>query len=191
MPIENEYKFLLHDPDGLLEHSLNLRPDFQKIDIRQGYLRKGCRVRQWREGTTERFIFSYKQRVDDDIIEIETDISGDDFARLWRVIEKPIEKVRFKKTDADAVWDVDFLKHKGATYFALAEVELSPEVREVPRILNSLKDYTLGRMERHCKALANKRLSDQRYAAQVMAAFVQNRPATPDSILAAHLIDLP
>lgn len=190
MPIENEYKFPLNDPDGLLERSLGLHPDFQKVDIRQGYLRKGCRVREWREGPTERFIFSYKQRVDDDIIEIETDISRDDFTRLWRVIEKPIEKVRFKKTDADAVWDVDFLKHRGVTYFALAEVELPADVREVPRVLDLLKGYALGRMERHCKALTNKRLSDPRYAAQVMTAFIHNRPATPDSILASDLIDL-
>ncbi len=194
MPIENEYKFPLNDPDGTLERTMETHPDFQKITIRQGYLRKGCRVREWNEGPNgkHRFIFSYKHRVEDDVVEIETDIEEDDFNRLWTVAEKPVEKIRFKKVEGTIIWDVDFLKHNGVTYFALAEVELPAEDREVPSVPDILKNHAMGRMERHCKALTNKRLSDPDYAARVMDAFIKHKPLPPaeDIILKADLINI-
>ncbi|WP_162938056.1 hypothetical protein [Kiloniella sp. EL199] len=173
MPVENEYKFALYDPDGKLEEKL-LTSDCFRVAIRQGYIRKGARIREWHDlqSQTVRYIFTYKHRVDDDVIEVETDISEEDFNRLWSVREYDVSKIRFKFIVDGMTWDVDFLKDQGKTYFSLAEVELPEEQRIVPTPPALIKDYVLGGTGRHDKTLSNKRLLHVDYAKQVEAAFI-------------------
>ena len=183
MPIENEYKFALHDPEGKLEATLSASDCF-RVAIRQGYIRKGARIREWHDlqAQTVRYIFTYKQRVDDDVIEVETDISEDDFNRLWSVREYDVTKVRFKFIVDDVTWDVDFLKDHGKTYFSLAEVELPEDERTVPMPPDLIKDYVLGSTGRHDKTLSNKRLLHIDYAKQVQAAFITGEDAVRELV---------
>ncbi len=183
MPIENEYKFALHDPEGKLEAQL-FASDCFRVGIRQGYIRKGARIREWHDlqNQTIRYIFTYKHRVDDDVIEVETDISEEDFNRLWSVREYDVTKIRFKFVVDGMTWDVDFLKNNGKTYFSLAEVELPEEQRTVPTPPALIKDYVLGGTGRHDKTLSNKRLLHIDYAKQVEAAFIAGEEAVQELV---------
>ncbi len=172
MPIENEYKFCLHDPEEQLEKTL-LASDHFRAGIKQGYIRKGSRIREWHDPQSDalRYIYTYKHRVEDDVIEVETDISKEDFNKLWSVRERDVEKIRFKFIIDGLTWDVDFLKNQGKTYFVIAEVELPEKERNIPEPPAIIKDYVLGGTERHDKTLSNKRLSNVEYALRVTTAF--------------------
>ncbi|MFD2206433.1 hypothetical protein [Kiloniella antarctica] len=178
MPIENEYKFCLHDPKGELEKIL-LASDHFRASIKQGYIRKGSRIREWHDHQTNslRYIYTYKHRVEDDVIEVETDISKEDFERLWSVRERDIEKNRFKFVVDGLTWDVDFLKNQDKTYFVIAEVELHEDERDVPEPPAIIRDYVLGGTGRHDKTLSNKRLSNVDYALRVTTAFREGEEA--------------
>ncbi|MEH6630718.1 MAG: hypothetical protein V7776_07825 [Halopseudomonas aestusnigri] len=178
MPIENEYKFCLHDPEGKLEKAL-LASDHFRAGIKQGYIRKGSRIREWHDLQTNalRYIYTYKHRVEDDVIEVETEISQEDFNKLWSVRERDVQKMRFKFSIDDLTWDVDFLKNQNQTYFVIAEVELLEHERNVPEPPALIKDYVLGGTGRHDKTLSNKRLSNVDYALRVTTAFLEGEEA--------------
>ncbi|WP_020592506.1 hypothetical protein [Kiloniella laminariae] len=187
MPVENEYKFALHDPDGVLETRLQAS-DFFRVSIKQGYIRKGSRVREWTDLKTGRirYIYTYKHRVGDDVVEVETDIAKEDFTALWSVRELDVHKVRYKFIVDGLTWDVDFLKHKGKTYFALAEVELPSEERVVPEPPELIQEFVLGGTGRHDKTLSNKRLADLSYARRVLSTFL-NGESDNNKILSAAM----
>ena len=184
MPVENEYKFALYDPEGTLEEKL-MASDYFRANIRQGYIRKGARIREWHDlqTNTVRYIFTYKHRVEDDVIEVETDISEDDFKKLWSIRELEVSKVRFKFIVDEFTWDVDFLKDQNNTYFSLAEVELPADERTVPVPPSTLKDYVLGGTGRHDKTLSNKRLLNVEYAKRVVTAFQAGEEAIKELVL--------
>src|SRR5262245_49846366 len=110
MPVENERKFVLHDPRGALEQALaSARPPIQRKAIRQGYLDTvGLRIRRFEQGATISHIFSYKRPVDGVMVEIEREIDELDFERLWKLRRESLEKVRYTIPAGDCQWDIDF-----------------------------------------------------------------------------------
>jgi CYTH domain-containing protein len=166
MPVENERKFVLHDPQGALERALgNVRPAIPRKAIRQGYLDTvGLRIRRFDQDGKVSHIFSYKRPVDDVMVEIEQEIDALDFERLWKLRRETLEKVRYSIPAGDCQWDIDFFKDAGRTYFALAEVEM-PEGREEPPPPPAiLAPYIEFLVERGDERFSSKKLADPAYA---------------------------
>lgn len=166
MPVENERKFVLHDPHGALEQALaNARPPARRTAIRQGYLDTvGLRIRRFDQDGRISHIFSYKRPVDGVMVEIEREIDALDFERLWKLRREALEKVRYSIPAGDCQWDIDFFKEAGRTYFALAEVEM-PEGREDPPPPPAiLVPYVEFLVERGDERFSSKKLADPNYA---------------------------
>lgn len=126
MPIENEKKFILRDPEVIRSIPSNLW-----VPIQQGYLPGDARIRRKHGGAVYREmgddIFTYKIATRHGLIEIETAISEEDFDRLWEIADRKISKTRlvYVAGPEDGHWDIDvFLDDTGVPYFAMAECEM-------------------------------------------------------------------
>jgi CYTH domain-containing protein len=173
MPIENERKFVLRDPDGALERALTAAcPPWTRHAVRQAYLdAPGLRIRRFEDADGVRHIFSFKRAIGGDMVEIETPMSNADFDRLWTLRREALEKVRFHLADGDCGWDVDFFKTTGQTYFALAEVEM-PEGRDAPPAPPPvLAPYVALLVPRGDERFASKKLADVTYARRLAGEF--------------------
>jgi CYTH domain-containing protein len=169
MPIENERKFVLRDAQGVLERALaSACPPWRCYSIRQAYLdAPGLRIRRFEDRDGVQHIFSFKRPVGSEMVEIETEMSAVDFQRLWTLRRESLEKVRYHLTDIRYGWDVDFFKHDGKTYFALAEVEM-PEGRiEPPPPPAILAPHVVMLVEHGDERFASKKLADPAHAARV------------------------
>src|SRR6185369_11941492 len=170
MPIENERKFVL-ELDPTLERRLVAAPGVVRSHLRQAYLEaSGLRIRAIESGGRTRHIFSYKRSVDDQMVEIETEISPIDFERLWKLRRETLQKMRYSWRDGRFHWDVDFFKAEdGHTYFALAEVEM-PETDTVPPAPPAiLATHVLLLAPRNDERFTSKRLSNQDHAERLLA----------------------
>lgn len=163
MPIENELKYVL--PPALTEQIFTT---WQRIDIKQGYLDDGPRLRQY----GDQFIFTYKKWVDraHALIEIETALSQQDFDLLFPLCTNIVHKTRFVQKKGDNEWVVDFLKNaQNKTYFVLAEVEM-PENTEQPSSLpDEIKDHIIHRPAKGDKNFTNKYLADENHARTLLS----------------------
>lgn len=171
MPIENERKFVLDDDDGELERTLATTPGVTRSYLRQAYLDlSGLRIRAIESAGAVRHIFSYKRPVDDQVVEIETEITESDFERLWKIRRETLEKARYSWRDGRFHWDVDFFKTVGGqTYFALAEVEM-PETDTVPPPPAAiLAPHVLLLAPRNDPRFTSKRLADRAHAERLLA----------------------
>ena len=133
MPIENERKFVLNDLSGAPEARVAAHAGARRSYLPQAYLdASGLRIRSIESADRIQRIFTYKRLVDDQVVEIETEISQVDFERLWKTRREALQKARYSWADGRFRWDVDFFKTEdGRTYFALAEVEM-PETETQP-----------------------------------------------------------
>lgn len=178
MPVENERKLVLHDPHGELERALgDVRPAIARKAIRQAYLDTvGLRIRRFDQDGRISHIFSYKRPVDGVMVEIEREIDALDFERLWKLRREQLEKVRYSIPAGDCVWDIDFFKEAGRTYFALAEVEM-PEGREEPppppAILEPYVEFLVARGD---ERFSSKKLADPAYARRLGLALGPTSP---------------
>ena len=170
MPIENERKFVLEN-DVALERRLAAAPGVVRSFLRQGYLEaSGLRIRSIDQGGRIRHVFSYKRPVDDQMVEIETEIAAVDFERLWTLRRETLQKVRYSWRDGRFHWDVDFFKTEdGRTYFALAEVEM-PEAEKIPPPPPAvLAPHVLLLAPRNDPRFTSKRLADRGHAERLLA----------------------
>ena len=169
MPIENERKFVLQD-DGALERRLAAAPGVVRSFLRQAYLdASGVRIRAIESGGKTRHIFSFKRPVDDQMVEIETEIAAIDFERLWTLRRETLLKTRYSWRDGRFHWDVDFFKTGDRTYFALAEVEM-PETDTVPPPPPPiLAPHVLLLAPRGDPRFTSKRLADKTHAERLLA----------------------
>ena len=171
MPIENERKFVLEDDAGGLERMLAETPGVTRSYLRQAYLdTSGLRIRSIDSGGTTRHIFSYKRPVDDQMVEIETEIAPVDFDRLWKLRRETLQKARYSWNEGHFHWDVDFFKTEaGGTYFALAEVEMPEAEKTPPPPPAVLAPYVLLLAPRNDPRFTSKRLADRAHAERLLA----------------------
>jgi CYTH domain-containing protein len=170
MPIENERKFVLED-DAALERRLAASPGVVRSYLRQAYLdSSGLRIRAIESGGRTRHIFSYKRSVDDQMVEIETEIAPIDFERLWKIRQETLQKARYSWRDGRFHWDVDFFKtDDNRTYFALAEVEMPEQDTAPPEPPAILAPHVLLLARRNDARFTSKRLSDRGHAERLLA----------------------
>jgi len=172
MPIENERKFVLDDLSGALEARLAARPGVKRTYLHQAYLdASGLRIRSIEAADGTQRIFSYKRLVDDQVVEIETEISALDFGRLWKIRREALQKARYSWPDGRFRWDVDFFKTEdGRTYFALAEVEMPETETQPPSPPDVLAPHVLLLARRNDQRFTSKRLADRAHAEGLLAA---------------------
>ena len=136
MPIENERKLVLDikNPEGFK----NLLESYQystTLEFKQGYVNDNTRIREVKEnGVVKQLIFTFKKKINGQLIEIETPILQSDFDALWTQVNKVINKVRVAIADENFyTWEVDFFIDQATKeyYLVMAEVEL-PEGMEMP-----------------------------------------------------------
>ena len=170
MPIENERKFVLKD-DAELEATLAGKAGVTKSLLRQAYLDvSGMRIRSVEQSGAMRHVFTYKRPVDGQVVEIETEISPVDFARLWSQRGETLQKARYSWGDGPLHWDVDFFKtDDGRTYFAQAEVEMPEQRNEPPPLPEDLADHLLAAVPAGDQRFSSKRLADQAHAEKLLA----------------------
>ncbi|MDC7683522.1 hypothetical protein PQU92_09560 [Asticcacaulis sp. BYS171W] len=162
MPVENERKYVL-SPD----FDAARLTDWQAIDIRQAYLDDGPRLRQY--GDT--YLFTYKKWVPqaEELVEIETAISADDFNMLWPLCVESIRKTRYIKETDDGEWVVDCLRDEtGAVYFVLAEVELQRFQVAPDQVPLEIADDIIHAVAANDNRFTNKKLADILYARNLL-----------------------
>lgn len=168
MPTEHEYKYAidLSLADKYSHKDLRSIAD-QFSHIKQGYLAfsKGMttRIRCITTLKKERWYLTFKQKINDRVIEIEKKIDSRDGHDLWDVCVGKLKKNRYAIDNEGVTWELDLFK-KGNLYFILAEVELeegAPRPKSVPQFL---KDYILYEVPLTDDRFSNKRLGDAEYA---------------------------
>lgn len=178
MPIEREFKFVLHDTAAL----------WDALDaggatgwrIRQGYLPGHGRIRRSTlllpggglSGVVET-AFTYKHALADGsgVMEIETALSDQDFDRLWADVHAPVDKVRREFQD-DHLWEVDFLYDTaGECYFCMAEVEVD-EGEAAPTPPAELAPFVIAAVALDDGAYTNHKLADVEHARALLRGFV-------------------
>jgi CYTH domain-containing protein len=142
MPVENERKYVLDaDPVELMAELIAL--DGQGIEIVQGYVTDNARVRRSipYDDAPPEYVFTFKIKVGDDLLEIETPISESDFDSLWTIADRRVHKTRIKVSSHGHVWEIDFLRDpNGDVVMIMAEVELDrgvDEPHDLPRFITA------------------------------------------------------
>lgn len=158
MPIENERKFVLSkDADA------SAFEGWVRSELRQAYLEDGPRIRD-ADGVRT---FTYKRWIvaAQELLEVETEISQEDFAMLWSERATALEKTRYAKTLPSGDWVVDFMRNDvGEVYFVLAEVELPRGVAAPSSIPSEVAALVIYAVDATDNRFTNKRLTDIAYA---------------------------
>lgn len=166
MPIENEYKWVLEPREPEVHDRLaapaHVSPGFSIKFMRQGYLTPETRIREFKEEGLTEYVFSFKRPVNGRMVEIETPMSREDFDLLWTTCQTTLTKTRYKFSEGEVHWDVDFLGDGSRTYFALAEAEV-PKDRPRPPLHTLLEPFLIAPVDDN-KAYSSHALADRDYA---------------------------
>lgn len=184
MPIENERKLLLDcSKSSLLLADLRKHPDIELMDITQGYLSAGNRIRHvayHKMSCEDKYIFTYKVKVMGSIVEVECPISTHDFQKLFLICKPLIIKTRAKVVCGLYTWDIDFLRKpkSGDIYLAMAEVEMPEFEHEVPATLDLLEPYALKWIDQGDKRFNNRNLGNPKKAAKAQQEVLNGKAQT-------------
>ena len=112
------------------------------------------------------------------MVEIETEMSRIDFERLWTLRRETLEKARYAWTDGRFHWDVDFFNtDDGATYFAMAEVEMPEDEATPPPPPAILAPHVLLLAPRNDARFTSKRIADRQHAEGLLAEILKGKAA--------------
>lgn len=169
--IENERKYVLQPDDALIYFAKISRIYNAKIKtINQGYLdvEGKSRIRSIDGLIHKRYYYTFKDMVGSELMEIEQQISEEDFNLLWGNVNRVINKKRVTIPMGHNVWEVDFFDSPTGIYFVMAECEMdryqvTPDV--IPPFINDELLYTV---ERDDLRFTNCKLSDRTYVKQVL-----------------------
>lgn len=194
MPIEREYKYVL-DHKSNLEDKLDAMVQSQSITVygvKQGYLGKGGRIREKtyhyvhgapvifsdRHEKPVEFVFTYKHNLKDchGCLEIEQEISKADFDLAWSDAHHIIDKVRYVvKCENDFVWEIDFFKHNGKTFFVLAECEVDLNQSRPSRSHPIVEEHLLFAVPETDQRFQNRKLSNRKKVAKLLKEIVNGK----------------
>ena len=173
MAIEHEYKFILTDNHPELIQTL--KDSVPEQFIHQIYLNKSIRFRKIvkisKKKTSTKFYHTFKKRIDDDVLEIESEITPEDFMMVQKAdCICSLHKYRYTIKQIHGQWDIDFLvKHETSNevYIAMAECE-QPKGFEVV-VPEVLKPYIRFEVPyEHSTYFSNFKMCDQEYAKQAL-----------------------
>lgn len=169
MPTEHEFKYVISlDIAEKYDHkSLKSMSDAVQ-NIKQGYLAfsKGMtlRVRSISDVKRQKWYVTFKQKVNNRVIEIEKKLDARDGVDLWEVCVGRLTKNRYIIDVDGLTWELDYFWKGHHLYFIQAEVELdegAPRPKKLPDFLN---DYILYEVPLTDDRFSNKRLGDAEYA---------------------------
>ena len=158
MPVELEYKYLIDKDevqyDVLIEKLISMGISYRVLNISQGYLPKAGRLRKITEtgpsgSMSQKFIFTYKHKLSfqPGDLEIETEISEDDFCLGSSDCSFNIDKTRVVFNHGPYTWEVDFFNDRSSTnghYLVLVECEVQDGVQPD---LHFLLEYLMGGLQ--------------------------------------------
>jgi CYTH domain-containing protein len=195
MSIENERKYVLL-PKKDVEFMMDMESKGGNVyTITQAYLQGGTRIRGRQNKSDSSYVitnengevlsvppkmdlkFTYKQKVGDKLIEIETDISAHDYDALFSVSRNQITKTRIEVENNGEKWEIDFfydtLNHN--LYLIMAEIEM-PDGQDVP---NTMPDFILDNLlyavPRDDRRFDNSNLSDPQGVRATISHLVKER----------------
>lgn len=169
MPTEHEYKYVISLDIAKEYDETALRQMSREVQhIKQGYLAfsKGMTLRTRclvKKGKKQWFL-TFKQKINDRVVEIENRISGRDGKDLWSACVGQLTKDRYVFPHYGHVWEVDFFRKAGLLYFVQAEVELEEGANRPDDIPPFLKKHIIYEVPLTDDRFSNKRLGDVEYA---------------------------
>ena len=165
MPVEYELKFIL-DRTKHNDIAKAISSKSQSItNITQSYINDG-RIRKIERNDEVSFVFTFKADVKNELIEIETDISEEDYEKLFTISKSIVRKKRITVVDGSHNWDVDLIYNGGECYFVVAEVECN--YGEKPSILKELEPYVVYSVPyEDNSSFTNKKIANRDYAEKV------------------------
>ena len=173
MPTEHEFKIVINS-DAFGEDYHNHNKIFQRdkhLVIEQGYLAfsKGMTTRIRSivvQDKEKKWDLTFKQKVGDRVIEIETKLDNRDGEELWEVCVGKVFKDRFIFYEQDHIWELDFFRKGSHRYFTMVEVELDEGALR-PETPDWLSDHVLFNVPLTDDRFSNKRLGDVEYAQRI------------------------
>lgn len=184
MPIEREFKYVLRNAEELwsrLEPVTTSGLITGRADIQQGYISKGGRIRlrTWSVYKGENLhcpkierIFTYKHDLisQPGCLEIETEISEEDFDLAWSEATHKIEKTRFLLpcNSTAGVWEVDFFRDDDGIYLAMAEFEVPTNSGPPDRLHPLVKEYLVFAVPEDDGRFKNRKLCERSKVVQLL-----------------------
>lgn len=187
MPTEHEFKYVLRIclelEDAILEDRFA-----SVVWINQGYLKGDVRIRRIKASQGgPSWIFTFKQKVGNRVIEIETPLDARDGEDLHNLSFDKVRKCRhtINYRRLGQRWEVDFLHdEENNWYFALAEIEMK-EGEEAPTELPFfIKDFLVYKVPLTDDRFSNRKLGDVKYASDLYLTLTQGGA---DNVPAAEL----
>lgn len=170
MPVENERKYVLSldSPEIVFSELASA-----KKNIEQSYLicmkKQSARIRKsqifYPNGNVKySFTFTFKQDVANKTIEVETDITKQDYLLLKKESCLSFNKTRYEIDN----WEIDYFKLNGETYFIQAEIELPENCRKPNQIHPIIQKHLLHVVKRGDGRFSSKKLGDMKYAKKLL-----------------------
>ena len=165
---ENEFNYVVDDPNGLLPARLASRPGLRRLDVTQGYVDDNTRVRRFvdLDGGGTSYVFSFKRRCarSGKVREVERAVDRETFEDLYAESAVRVRKLRYAFEEDGVQWDVDvLLNRKGRAYFVKAEADVGPEVTAAPAPCATLAPFVVA-IPGKKKGFSSRRLADEGYA---------------------------
>ena len=184
MPIEREFKYVLRDAEELWARLSPVTvPGLisGRADIQQGYISKGGRIRlrSWSvykgefmpEAKVER-IFTYKHDLvsQPGCLEIETELSVEDYDLAWSEADHKITKTRFLLPcgNTSGVWEIDFFRDEQGIYLAMAEFEVPARAGPPDRLHPLVKEYLVYAVPEDDGRFKNRKLCERQKVVQLL-----------------------
>lgn len=169
MPTENEVKFVLTCELNVIETLVHKCDDVKHIT--QTYIHCGsswnARVRHIVSDDKEIFVYTYKNKKHDRVLEIETEIDAEDYYDLIKYPKADLTKTRLIFNTDDHIWEVDLFKDDDENiYFIMAEVEMPVGMtypKSIPKIIKQFIIHDAG----YSRKFSSKKLSSRLYAKTV------------------------
>lgn len=188
MPVELEFKYVLHSQDEIWERLSSVKvPGLIKgcAQIEQAYLSRGGRIRKrsWesRNGVVYpdpevELIFTYKHDLTNQpgCLEIETDMSKEDYDLAWSEADHKLTKTRLLLpcNNTAGVWEIDFFYDAQGIYLAMAEFEV-PAKSGPPKDLHPLvQEYLRYVVPADDNRFKNRKLGDRKYVEKILLEIV-------------------
>lgn len=183
MPTEHEYKFVIDNKSfgDYYQNNLEILKHDKHLVIEQGYLAfsKGMTTRirsiiRRGKSTRKKWYLTFKQKVRNRVIEIETKLDQRDGEELWGVCVGKVFKDRFVFYEHNGTWELDFFRKGTHRYFTLAEVELE-EGAPRPGPPEWLRNHILYEVPLTDDRFSNKRLGDVEYAQRIYQEITEDK----------------
>lgn len=126
-----------------------------------------------RNTNNEKFELCYKQKIGNQVVEIEKIIEKQDFENLWSVCFNKLRKIRYYTyfdsggSWNDYLWEIDAFKDENETYFLMAEHEMPEEQLQPDFIPKLIFDNLLFSVPREDDRFSSNKLANIEHAKEM------------------------